>query len=1169
MAKVFGKLQVGRLLGVAFGLLGIVSISWAQTATLLPNALQSFTDNNGKPLANGNVYFYVPSTTTPKITWTTSSESGPVQPNPVPLGISGRPASPIFGDGSYRQIVQDQFGNVIWDFTTASTGGGSGPTPPLTSVGDGNAVGTVIAWSNTSIPSQYMVAAGQAISRTTYSVLFGTITLSAQGNCIAGSLTITNLASTEVIPLGAPVESNCTIPGATVVSKTPTTVNLSVPATLSTTSTLQFFPWGNGDAATTFNVPDLRGRAIAASDSMGGMVAGTLTSQFFGMSPDGMGAYGGSQFHQQLLSELVQHSHPNVIVDPGHAHGYQEPGASFSAGGSGTPVSQVRSNGVTDTAFTGISIDNATAGGNQPFPTIPPMATLYYIIKVLPNNFANVASIAELTPGTPNQLAGTNGSGIWGNVTVPLGLMVSGNALNFNIPALTQKVSPDANNDYVIVYDAAGSATKKATVGSIAASATAGVASLGGATGALTLDQCLSIAGGSTLSGSGNCIINPKAAAFKAAGSNTATTSNATFTSGTNTLTLVSAIDFANGQGIRVNHAGAAFAANPASSVGCTASGTTGATVYAYTVVALDANGGVGVAPTQCQINNGNATLTSVNKNTVTWALPGSSSPVAYAIYVKVGAGAYHATAIVGNTITSFVDTNAGNINPPDWLPALPNFSTSFADWLVTIITSGQTTTSLVLGANAGSTVLSGTGVFHDDTAALQAAITAAQTGGFGQIHVPAGSYSISSTLHITSHVLFDGAGYQAVAFGATDPTNNGFTSTTLICLPSVSTTACLQVSATDSVQLQNFGIRYPSQAFPGTFGMSLGAGGGTNTNNFSSVHNVVVYNADTGVISNNWYNALYDNLNVIAYNNTGMNLRESHFPSTSDSTITNSLFSGGVGLYHIVVQSGGGWKFTTNKFNDSIGAAICFCLIHEPASDAGGGYFLEPLLVQNNSIEASPTAFLFNNSDTVNNATSAENVVITGNQVNTSGGTMIDFVARTVSGPITTPQWIDGAIISGNFLGFTFSSLAGIFVDGAQDLTITSNMILVSTGQIAIQYGTNNTAGSIQQSGNFMRAGGVTGITNVVVPGSPACNSTYINTNPYNVNINLYGGTNVTGVVVQPLATGTPQTIYGTSTTTIPLPPVNVVLNPSDEIEVQCAGGGAFPNWQWAAINP
>jgi hypothetical protein len=91
------------------------------TATLLPNAKQQFIDSNGKPLAGGSVYFYIPNTTTFKNTWQDAGQTI-LNTNPVVLDASGQAV--IWGNGVYRQVVYDQFGNLIWDKITEDTSGG-------------------------------------------------------------------------------------------------------------------------------------------------------------------------------------------------------------------------------------------------------------------------------------------------------------------------------------------------------------------------------------------------------------------------------------------------------------------------------------------------------------------------------------------------------------------------------------------------------------------------------------------------------------------------------------------------------------------------------------------------------------------------------------------------------------------------------------------------------------------------------------------------------------------------------------------------------------------------------------------------------------------------------------------------------------------------------------
>ena len=63
-------------------------------------------------------------------------------------------------------------------------------------------------------------------------------------------------------------------------------------------------PWGQGDGSTTFNVPDLRGRAIV------GVGTGT------GLTNRALAATGGEENHQLTIAELASHTH----VQNAHSH---------------------------------------------------------------------------------------------------------------------------------------------------------------------------------------------------------------------------------------------------------------------------------------------------------------------------------------------------------------------------------------------------------------------------------------------------------------------------------------------------------------------------------------------------------------------------------------------------------------------------------------------------------------------------------------------------------------------------------------------------------------------------------------------------------------------------------------------------------------------------------
>ena len=71
-----------------------------------------FCDADGKPYAGGSIATYVVGTTTPKQTWVDPGLTA-LNTNPIILDAAGRCI--IWGDGTYRLILRDAAGNLIWD----------------------------------------------------------------------------------------------------------------------------------------------------------------------------------------------------------------------------------------------------------------------------------------------------------------------------------------------------------------------------------------------------------------------------------------------------------------------------------------------------------------------------------------------------------------------------------------------------------------------------------------------------------------------------------------------------------------------------------------------------------------------------------------------------------------------------------------------------------------------------------------------------------------------------------------------------------------------------------------------------------------------------------------------------------------------------------------------
>ena len=396
------------------------TLVFAQTAALLPNALQQYLDNNGNPLSSGTVGFYYPSTLNLKSVWQDSGEATPWT-NPITLDAGGKPpggSGGIYGQGVYRQIVKDVNGNLIWDAVTSAPG-----TNSIISTGDGDLVGTVKPWAGIQAPNQYMFAYGQQISRTTYSVLLGAITQTSNVVCSLSSNTLTGIADTTQINIGSPVETSCVIPGTTVVSKTSSTVVMSNPSTIALNTTAVFFPFGDGDGSTTFTLPDFRGNVIAGRPNMGGTASANLTNSFCA-NPTAQGAVCGAQ-----STTLVRANLPNVAaaftstntyapgtinVDQNSLLRQGSGGTTIGSGGTSAGAITVS---VTLPSFT--PTGTVSINGNvteQAFSKIQPTITLNYIIKVLPDSNSAIATGVTSLGGMTGDIACGNGLSCTGNI---------------------------------------------------------------------------------------------------------------------------------------------------------------------------------------------------------------------------------------------------------------------------------------------------------------------------------------------------------------------------------------------------------------------------------------------------------------------------------------------------------------------------------------------------------------------------------------------------------------------------------------------------------------------------------------------------------------------------------------------------------------------------------
>lgn len=405
---------------VSLCIIANTAFAYAQTASILPPAKTTFVDQNGKPLTSGTVDFYVPGTTTRKTTWQDSSETI-ANTNPVVLDAAGRAI--ILGEGSYRQVVKDRNGNLIWDQVTSSigSGGSSGST-----IGDGLSVGTIVPTTAIIAPANYQFAYGQALSRATYPELLAAVTIQTSIGCVGGSPLI-NVSDTASISVGTVLESICVAGSPTVVSKTSSTVTLSSNSTITATTTGRFFPYGNGDALTTFNVADMRGYVAAGRCNMGGVDCSVLNSTYFSSNssntPSSLNAKGGTQNKTIFTSNLPPYT-PNISLGTITGNFQFNRISTGNTGGSQDIVTNILSSG--GGALVNVNIGQPTLtiapqGGTQtPFSLIPPTLTLNYAIKVTPDtNLSSSYGVAAIGGMTGLILCGSN-------------VTCSGNTISFN-----------------------------------------------------------------------------------------------------------------------------------------------------------------------------------------------------------------------------------------------------------------------------------------------------------------------------------------------------------------------------------------------------------------------------------------------------------------------------------------------------------------------------------------------------------------------------------------------------------------------------------------------------------------------------------------------------------------------------------------------------------------
>ncbi|WP_316214126.1 phage tail protein [Bradyrhizobium sp. SZCCHNR2032] len=151
--------------------------------------------------------------------------------------------------------------------------------------------------------------------------------------------------------------------------------------------------YGAGDGATTFNLPDKRGRVSACLDNMGGATANRLVAGSMAGARHTLGGAGGEDAHPLTVNEMPSHYHGAGIYDPGHSHSTD----AFKFANSAATVSQqtfnVWYNPATATISpntTGVRVNSSngldttySAGGGAAHNVVQPTILCNYIMRVI------------------------------------------------------------------------------------------------------------------------------------------------------------------------------------------------------------------------------------------------------------------------------------------------------------------------------------------------------------------------------------------------------------------------------------------------------------------------------------------------------------------------------------------------------------------------------------------------------------------------------------------------------------------------------------------------------------------------------------------------------------------------------------------------------------------
>jgi hypothetical protein len=562
-----------------------------------------------------------------------------------------------------------------------------------------------------------------------------------------------------------------------------------------------------------------------------------------------------------------------------------------------------------------------------------------------------------------------------------------------------------------------------------------------------------------------------------------------TMSSSSTTLTLASAIDFANGQGIVVNEAGPNTAAGlSVPSPSANSSGGSG-TSYEYKVSALTLDGGQ-TAASSAAMTSGPSTLNWKDSKYNVVTCPAVSNAVGYAVYGRTS-GTYQLLGLMdrqadaASTFT-FYDYGQSPVTRPTSIASTAPGG-SRRDHLRTTVSSGGGTTTLTLAA-ACSAAVSGVPVVHDDSAAFTAALSALASEA-AVVYIPGGSYQLIQFFLVTArnHLRILGEGQSATTL---IDNSSGQDSTA-----SPANRYGL-VSVVDSSDFEMAHLTLQGQ--PGVSPVHIRKKGVFLRGDQITPRNVVIHDVTARDFAGEAIYADGHGQAVVFRNNQCIDCRSNGFNVnanttsgyTMDAEIVDNIVEGGFG-YSAIQGGGRSLVVARNRIRvpDRTGGDVV------QVTGVGAlelvGNIISDCVMTATGVPAIRVGY--NAGDTSAAGVVADNVILNNSMLATAGALHLE----NVPGPLL----VTGNIIAGN--GSTGVTVSGIKIDGA------------STGRIAIE-------------GNYI-AGGTHAASGITITSAAAGSGSYdvrVGENLFADNISttsrlVYSRfpTNYSALVVQPTA--------------------------------------------------